>query len=70
MAYSFRTEIEENELRHRNNIDNLNAEDESEIILNSEVEVTSYFKDFLWNLLITILITAIILLLIRRFILM
>ncbi|XP_011502712.1 PREDICTED: ubiquitin-conjugating enzyme E2 J1-like [Ceratosolen solmsi marchali] len=57
--------VEENELRHRNNINNLNAENEPEI-LNPPIEVISYSKDFLWSLLIAILIFAIILLLIRR----
>ncbi|XP_001602750.1 ubiquitin-conjugating enzyme E2 J1 [Nasonia vitripennis] len=57
----------ENELRHRNNIESLDAEQEQpEIIVNPQVEVMSSSNDFLWNVLIAALVSAIILLVLRR----
>lgn len=57
----------ENELRHRNNIESLDAEQEQpEIIVNPQVEVMSSSNDFLWTVLIAALVSAIILLVLRR----
>lgn len=57
----------ENELRHRNNTESLDAEREQpEIIVNPQAEVMSSSNDFFWTILVAALVSAIILLVLRR----